>query len=244
LRIERCRSLSLQKLSPKSLCNDHVDSPPGEHYLRPVMDIVDGRLPVRSFVVLIALGATQAQERFDHCLAADSSANLDLEAHRFYLNDSPSLLPLNHREIAQRVLPAASRHRLTVAAAKDLPGLVTTFTLMVTLLGGTAPRPLLYVQASRPSIVSAPQVARFLGIETRSVPLPTSNDSLRFGTVSISVHFQALTRLSWLSFSPPAFSAGRRGLNSSSAAVVTKRRLPTEARLNEPFGHEPPGRDL
>jgi hypothetical protein len=37
------RSSPLEKLSPKSFSNDHIDSPPGEHYLRPVMDIVDVR---------------------------------------------------------------------------------------------------------------------------------------------------------------------------------------------------------
>ena len=42
-RIERFRSSPLEKLSPKSFSNDHIDSPPGEHYLRPVMDIVDVR---------------------------------------------------------------------------------------------------------------------------------------------------------------------------------------------------------
>ena len=43
LRIERIRSSPLEKLSPKSFSNDHIDPPPGEHYLRPVMNTVDVR---------------------------------------------------------------------------------------------------------------------------------------------------------------------------------------------------------
>jgi len=97
-RIERIRSSPLEKLSPKSFSNDHIDSPPGEHYLRPVMNTADVRfLPVRSFVVPIVPGATQTRERACHCLAARSTANFDEEVCCFYLNDSPSLLPLKHR---------------------------------------------------------------------------------------------------------------------------------------------------
>jgi len=32
------RSSPLEKLSPKNFSSNHIDSPPGEHYLRPVMD--------------------------------------------------------------------------------------------------------------------------------------------------------------------------------------------------------------
>src|SRR3954454_20312718 len=40
--------------------------------------------------------------------------------------------------------------------------------------------------------------------------IPMSIGFSRFGTVSIRIYFQALSRLSWLSFSPPVFSTGRR----------------------------------
>jgi hypothetical protein len=129
--------------------------------------------------------------------------NLDVEIYRFYLNDSPSLLLLKHP-------PTKEGTARPMAGAKDLPGLATTFTLMVTLLGGPTSTPPLYVPAPRLGIVSARQDVRFLGHETRSVPLSLSDDSSRFGTVSIRIHFQALSRRSWLSFSPPVFSTGRR----------------------------------
>jgi len=53
---ERIRSSPFEKFPPRNLSNDHIDSPPGEHYLRPVMDIADvGYYPVRSFVIRIAV---------------------------------------------------------------------------------------------------------------------------------------------------------------------------------------------
>ena len=181
------------------------------------------------------LGATQTRERACHCLAARSPANLDLEVCGFYLNDSPSLLRLNHLAIVQ----GTARPK---AAAKDLPGLVTTFTLMVTLLGGPTSTSSLYVLASRPGIVSARQDVRFLGHETRSVPLPKSDGFSRFGTVSIRTYSQALLA----PFMVELFAAGRLTRTPelvTPAAHVTACGLPTEARLSEPFGHAPPGRD-
>ena len=44
---------------------------------------------------------------------------------------------------------------------------------------------------------------RFQRIEARSVRLPTDAHPSRFGTVSDRFHSQALSRLSWLSYSPP-----------------------------------------
>jgi len=203
-RTERFRSLPLEKPFPKGFSSNHKDPPPGEHYLQPVMGIVDVRFyPSILSSSRLLLGATQTRERACHCLAARSPANLDVEVCRSYLNDSPSLLRLKHP-------PFQKGTARPMAAAKDVPGLVTTFTLMVTLLGGPTSTPLLYVQASRPGIVSARQDVRFLGHETRSVPLPKSNGFSTFGTVSIRAYSQALSRLSWLSFSSPGFSPGRR----------------------------------
>ena len=157
--------------------------------------------PVRSFVLLLVLGATRAQKRGSHCLAALSSAHpLEEEQCQFYLNDSPSSLPLDHPATAQGTARP-------MAAAKNLPGLVMTSALIVTLLGGPTSRPQLYVpdlpvrHSFRTQAFDARM--RFRGVETRSTPLPSSCDCSRFGTVSIRTHSQALSRLSWLSFSSP-----------------------------------------
>ena len=171
------------------------------------MDIVVvGVLPVRSFVIRLrprCHSRSEAHSPLPCRKCADRSQSFQTASVISYLNDSPSLLRLNHLGTSR----GTARPR---ADAKDLPGLVTTFTLMVTLLGGPTSTSSLYVQASRPGIVSTRQDVRFLGHETRSVPVSMSNDSSRFGTVSIRIHFQALSRLSWLSFSPPVFSTGRR----------------------------------
>src|SRR5687768_13691396 len=76
------------------------------------------------------------RERACHCLAARSPTNFDMEVCCFYLNDSPSLLLLNHLATKQGTARP-------IAVAKDLPGLVTTFILIVTLLGGPTSTPLL-----------------------------------------------------------------------------------------------------
>lgn len=147
LHIERCRSSPLEKLSPKSFSNDHTASPPGEHYLRPVMDTV-------------TLGFTRPSFRAPDCCLVPPKPRNELatalqharrgiphEILRSYLNDSPSLLPLNHLATKQGTARP-------IAVAKDLPGLVTTFTLMVTLLGGPTSTPMLHVLDFRPGIVS------------------------------------------------------------------------------------------
>jgi hypothetical protein len=65
--------------------------------------------------------------------------------------------------------------------------------------------------------------------ETSAYP---STDSVvaRFGTVSVPTHRQALAGLSWLSFSPPAVSAGRRAWSRPVARIAADE-LPTAARV-------------
>ena len=95
---------------------------------------------------------------------------------------------------------------------------------------------------------------RFRGNEGRSVPLPTDAECSQFGTVSDRAYRQAVTRLSWLSYSPSGFSPERRPRHGPVSAVAG-RELPTPARLDEPYEtftrvaarrlwSEPPGRDL
>ncbi len=149
------------------------------------MNIVDvGLSPSALSSSVHAPGATRALERARHCLAAFSPAALSSRSS--YLNDSPSPLPLNH-------LAYLARHRPTMAAAGDLPGLVMTYTLTVTSLGGPTSRPLPYVSLSRASIVSAGTIARrFQRAETRSTLLPGSSGFSLFSTVSIRAYSQAL----------------------------------------------------
>lgn len=65
--------------------------------------------------------------------------------------------------------------------------------------------------------------------ETSAYP---STDSVvaRFGTVSVPIHRQALAGLSWLSFSPPAVSAGRRAWSRPVVRIAADE-LPTAARV-------------
>ena len=83
------------------------------------MDIVDvGVFPVRSFVVPIVRGATRAQERARHCLAARSPAVPFREQQLLLerLSQSSAFETPRYQRGTARPL----------AAAVDLPGLVMT----------------------------------------------------------------------------------------------------------------------
>jgi len=101
-----------------------------------------------------------------------------------------------------------TRHRTIIPAARDLPLLAMLVTETVTSLG-----PL----SSAPGFL--PERRLLAGVSTRDfsrqnpeAPAYPSTDGFvaLFGTVSVSIHRQALAGLSWLSSSPPAVSAGRR----------------------------------
>ena len=72
----------------------------------------------------------------------------------------------------------------------------------------------------------------FRGAETESSPLPVNNGSSRFGSVSVSTYWQALSGLSWLSFSPSAVSADRRVRSWTRSHLSPGRELPTPGALN------------
>lgn len=72
----------------------------------------------------------------------------------------------------------------------------------------------------------------FRGAETESSPLPFNNGSSRFGSVSVSTYWQALSGLSWLSFSPSAVSADRRVRSRTRSRLSPGRELPTPGALN------------
>lgn len=110
------------------------------------------------------------------------------------------------------------------------------------------------IPGSRPGQVSAEVLPRFRGYEGRSDPLPADAECSQFGTVSDRAYRQAVSRLSWLSYSPSGFSPDRRPSHGPVTAVAG-RELPTPARLNEPhetstrsaaerLWSEPPGRDF
>jgi len=60
----------------------------------------------------------------------------------------------------------------------------------------------------------------FLGTERGSVPLPVSSSRSRFGTVFRQAYRQALTGLSWLSYSPSRLSRAIAGLVSPVSPVA------------------------
>ena len=78
--------------------------------------------------------------------------------------------------------------------------------------------------------------------ETSAYP---STDSVfaRFGTVSVPTHRQALAGLSWLSFSPPAVSAGRRVRPRTRSPASLRTSSPRRHGLNEVRDPEPPAAD-
>src|SRR5262249_24989243 len=59
------------------------------------------------------------------------------------------------------------------------------------------------VLCCRTAIVSAELLRRFQGSEEGSVPLPNDTRFSQFGTVSHTTSRQAVSRLSWLSYSRP-----------------------------------------
>jgi hypothetical protein len=127
------------------------------------------------------------------------------------------LLPFRELLLAARSQSTAfekpgcfARPRGTTPATMDLPRLATTFTHAVTLLERVnsrnncrmSPVPRSIVSLSAPA-VDAPAVSKgFRGAETRSSPLPFDNGFFAvWPRVSAWIHQQALSGISWLSFS-------------------------------------------
>lgn len=118
-------------------------------------------------------------------------------------------------------------------AATALPSLAMTFTDPITFLEGVTPRAVSpCVMGSRPCTVSAEAfLPRFLGAEHRSTPLPAGERFSQSGTVFGSTHWQALSGLSWLSYSPPCFSQGRRVWSFTRSLPVTRQGAPHASRV-------------
>ena len=76
-------------------------------------------------------------------------------------------------------------------------------------------------------------------------PYPSAKVFLtRFGTVSVYAYRQGLSPLSWLSYSPSAFSAERRALSYARLRAFPHASSPRLPRLYEPFLRKrpaPPG---
>jgi hypothetical protein len=88
---ERIRSLPFEKLSPKSFSNDDTST------LLPESIVDVGLNPSALSSSRLCSVPPEHGKRGCYCLAASSPASLSFrEARRFYLSDSPSLLPLNH----------------------------------------------------------------------------------------------------------------------------------------------------
>ena len=103
---------------------------------------------------------------------------------------------------------------------------------------GFSPRAALYVEKSPSPVVATRFLARFLGAENTSSPLPLNVGYSRFGTVSECPHPEALCAplKSWLSFLPwPFLGPSPKGVTPPVARVATHE-LPTWAALNEPDG--------
>lgn len=125
----------------------------------------------------------------------------------------------------------------TTPAAILLPRLSMGVVHAFTSLEGVTPlaqEP--YVRRFPFGIVARPLSADgFLGAEIRSSPLPFGLERSRFGTVSARTHRQAVSRLSWLSFSPPWICQGRRALSSARSVSIAGPELPTPVTVERTF---------
>jgi hypothetical protein len=134
-----------------------------------------------------------------------------------------------------------TRHRLITPAARDLPLLVMLVTETVTSLD-----PLSSVRGAIPERrLHACSRTRDFSRQNPEAPAYPSTDGLftRFGTVSVSIHRQALAGLSWLSSSPPAVSAGRRAWSPARSPASLRTSSPRRHGLNEVRDPEPPATD-
>ena len=142
-----------------------------------------------------------------------------------------------------------NEHRGLIPAASVLPGLVKFYISKVASLGSTpvpsAYGPVLSGHTFLEGQVERMPSSRFQPTEPRSISLPRwLEGALQFGTASMETDWQALTGLSWLSYSRSWIcQEPRKG--QIPVRVVTNPELPTPARLNEPsWRPESPGRDF
>lgn len=134
----------------------------------------------------------------------------------------------------------------TTPAATVLPRLLMVFACAFTSLEGCYAFRLekLYVQEFPLGIVTLSFRQGFLGAEIRSSPLPFSFKRSRFGTVSAHAHRQAVSRLSWLSFSPSWICQERRALSLARSVTLTRPELPTPVTVERTIKARTPGMDF
>ena len=136
-----------------------------------------------------------------------------------------------------------SERRFPNPAPRVLPALVIASTRRVPSLSGVTPRtPPQYVPPSGGHSFRAGS-ARFPGAERRSSPVPACGRCSLFGIDSRRIHRQALSGLSWLSYSPPPDLPKVVGGLAPESACRQVGRSPRRPRLNGLSKTGPPGRD-
>lgn len=150
-----------------------------------------------------ARGTTREQRRVRTALPSHRGTPVP-----FYLSHTPSLQGFKHGVISHTAPD-------TTPVPEDLPALAAIVALSVTSVEGVTPLAWTSLFEQAPAFSKSPRLhlavlASFQGAGTRGSPLPVSEHASQFGTVSDGTVWQALSGLSWLSFSSPAF-AGRRG---------------------------------
>ena len=84
-----------------------------------------------------------------------------------------------------------------------------------------------------PGIISTGASARDFPLRMQKLGVPIGYNSSQFGNASRQTHWQGLSPLSWLSFSPPGICPGRRSRSQNRFSPVAGGKLPTPAALNE-----------
>jgi hypothetical protein len=122
----------------------------------------------------------------------------------------PDLWPLNHP--ADFGEAQGTRHRAPVNhTGSHSPSQVSCRLRSVGhVASGSSPRPCIVGPRLPPRPSLRGVLPRFRGYEGRSDPLPADAECSQFGTVSDRAYRQAVTRLSWLSYSPSGISPERR----------------------------------
>lgn len=129
-------------------------------------------------------------------------AHHECHTARFYHPDSLLLKAHSHTRAFESPSRHA-RHRGLIPAARVLPGLVEFYISEITSLGLLAQAFILCARLppGHTFLSSLEGKIRFQSIEPRSIDLPTDKGCLQFGTVFSETYWQALTGLSWLSYS-------------------------------------------
>lgn len=146
-----------------------------------------------------------------------------MNRHGSYLRHSPRLRHLNHLVDSSQISnPRRPCDGLSILDARH----------RITKTGNRSPSQVSHELRSNGHVASrcypandcrlpqAPAQAKFPGLrpdfggpKVEAPPLPADNHLSRFGTVSVATHRQGLPPLSWLSYSSPGISPGRRAVS-------------------------------